>query len=56
MTNREIAEKHMLPLTESDGSELMKASAEMNLQFNKPAPKKEEIKKEEPVEVPAPKA
>jgi ubiquitin-conjugating enzyme E2 J1 len=57
-SNREIADYNMLPLTESDGSELMKASAEMNLQFNKPAPKnkKEESKQEEPAEVPAPKA
>jgi hypothetical protein len=41
----------MIPLDESDGSELKKASAEMNLQFNKPAPKKEETKQEETVEV-----
>jgi len=43
----------MIPLEESDGSELKKASAEMNLQFNKPAAKakKEETKKEEVAEV-----
>ena len=31
MSNREIAEKHMKPLEESDGSELRKASEEMSL-------------------------
>jgi len=51
VSNKEIAETNMIPLEESDGSELKKASAEMNLQFNKPAAKKEETKKEEVAEV-----
>jgi hypothetical protein len=51
LSNKVIAADNMIPLDESDGSELKKASAEMNLQFNKPAPKKEETKQEETVEV-----
>ena len=41
VSNKEIAEGHMKSMEESDGSELKKASEEMNLQFNKPKETKE---------------
>jgi uncharacterized Zn finger protein (UPF0148 family) len=39
IANKDIAEKSMKKVEDSDGSELKKASQEMNLQFNKPAAK-----------------